>query len=255
MKLVFLLEGTNMKYRTIFMPITLASLLGLATIPLAHSAPSTKVMTATTQTEMTPQDALQRLKDGNKRFTEGKMKNRDLLMQTNATAASQHPVAVVLSCLDSRTAPDIIFDQGIGDIFVARIAGNIQNDDILGSMEFATKLMGAKLIVVIGHTSCGAMRGACQNAQLGHLTGLLQKIKPAVQQATSENKTKDCNDAKFIDQIAKDNVILVLKQIRMRSPIIDQLIKEGQVGIVGGIQDVSTGVVTFFDDQNIMPTE
>src|SRR5262245_8408587 len=169
-----------MKYKGIYKLVMLFSLLGLTTITLAQNPPSTKVMTASTQSELTPQAALQRLKDGNKRFTEGKMKNRDLLMQANATSASQHPVAVVLSCLDSRTAPDIIFDQGIGDIFVARIAGNIQNDDILGSMEFGTKLMGAKLIAVIGHTSCGVMRGFCENAQLGHLTGVLQKIKEDV---------------------------------------------------------------------------
>jgi carbonic anhydrase len=240
-----------MKYNIGYKLMVLTTLLGLANIAFAQNTPFTKVMTKTTQTEMTPQDVLQRLKEGNKRFAEGKMKNRDLLIQANSTAASQHPVAVVLSCLDSRTAPDIIFDQGIGDIFVARIAGNIQNDDILGSMEFATKLMGAKLIVVIGHNSCGAMRGSCENAELGHLTGVLQKIKPAVIQATAESKTKDCNDAAFIDQIAKDNVILVLKQIRMRSPIIDQLIKEGKVGIVGGKQDITTGVVTFFDDESL----
>lgn len=244
-----------MKSNRIYKLIALASLLSLVTPTLLaqNTQTTTTVMTATKQTEMTPQDAFQRLKDGNKRFIEGRMKNRDLLTQANATSASQHPVAVVLSCLDSRTAPDIIFDQGIGDIFVARIAGNIQNDDILGSMEFGTKLMGAKLIAVIGHTRCGAMRGSCENAKLGHLTGVLQKIQPAVQQATKENKTKDCNKATFIDQIAKDNVMLVINQIRMRSPIIDKLIKEGKVGIVGGMQDIATGAVTFFDDQSIMP--
>lgn len=233
--------------------VLLICLTNLASVTLAQSEPHTKVMTPQTRAEMTPQDVLQRLKDGNKRFAEGQMKNRDLLVQANATAASQHPVAVVLSCLDSRTAPDIIFDQGIGDIFVARIAGNIQNDDILGSMEFATKLMGAKLIAVVGHTSCGAMVGSCQNAKLGHLTGVLQKINPAVQQAATQNHAKDCNDAAFINQVAKDNVLLVIKQIRTRSPTIDKLIKEGKVGIVGGMQDISTGTVTFFDDQSIMP--
>lgn len=243
-----------MKCKGMFKLALLTCLLGLSTISIAQNTqPHTKVMTATTQAEMTPQQVLQRLKDGNLRFTEGKMKNRDLLIQTNTTSGSQHPVAVVLSCLDSRTSPDIIFDQGIGDVFVARIAGNIQNDDILGSMEFGTKLMGAKLIVVVGHTSCGAMRGSCDNAKLGHLTSLLQKIQPAVQQAAKETGTKDCNNAAFIDQIAKDNVLLVMKQIKARSPILDKLIKEGKVGIVGGMQDISTGAVTFFDDQGIMP--
>jgi carbonic anhydrase len=202
---------------------------------------------------MTPQQALQRLKEGNLRFTQGKMKNRDLLVQARSTAAKQHPVVVTLSCLDSRTPPEIIFDQGLGDLFSARIAGNIQNDDILGSMEFATKLMGAKLVAVIGHTSCGAMSGACQHAKLGHLTDLLQKINPAVEQASKESHTKDCSNAEFIDQIAKDNVLLTIKQIRERSPILDQLIKEGKIGIVGGMQDISTGAVTFFEDQSVMP--
>lgn len=243
-----------MRYDGTFKVIMLAILLGFTTMVLAQNIqPHKNVMTATRQVEMTPQAVLQRLKDGNQRFVEGKMKNRDLLAQANATAGSQHPVAVVLSCLDSRTAPDIVFDQGIGDIFVARIAGNIQNNDILGSMEFGTKLMGAKLIAVIGHTSCGAMRGSCENAKLGHLTGVLQKIQPAVQQTAKENGTKDCNNASFIDQIARYNVMLVIKKIRKESPIIDQLIKEGKVGIVGGIQDISTGSVTFFDDQSVMP--
>lgn len=243
-----------MNYKGLFKLALLTSMLSLSTLSIAQNTkPHTAVMTATTQAEMTPQQVLQRLKDGNQRFTEGKMKNRDLLIQTNTTASAQHPVAVVLSCLDSRTAPDIIFDQGIGDIFVARIAGNIQNDDILGSMEFSTQLMGAKLIVVVGHTRCGAIRGSCENAKLGHLTALLQKIQPAVQQASKEAKTKDCSNAAFIDQIAKDNVLLVMKQIRARSPILDKLIKEGKIGIVGGMQDITTGVVTFFDDQSIMP--
>jgi len=250
----FLLKGLDMKYKGISKLALLTCMLALTSVTLAQNTqPHTGVMTASIQSEMTPQQALQRLKDGNQRFVESKMKNRDLLTQASATASSQHPIAVVLSCLDSRTSPEIIFDQGIGDIFVARIAGNIQNDDILGSMEFGTKLMGAKLIAVVGHTSCGAMRGSCEKAQLGHLTGVLQKIYPAVQQAAKESKTKDCTNATYIDQIAKDNVLLVMKQIRMRSPVLDNLIKEGKIGIIGGMQDVSTGVVTFFDDQSIMP--
>lgn len=243
-----------MIYSKIYRLVLIMCIFGLSNFAIAENTPpSTSVMTAASQAEMTPQEALQRLKDGNLRFTQGKMKNRDLLSQVSATAEAQHPVIVALSCLDSRTPPEIIFDQGLGDVFSARIAGNVQNDDILGSMEFGTKLMGAKLIVVVGHTSCGAMVGACQNAKLGHLTGLLQKIHPAVVQATKESKTKDCNNAAYIDQIAKDNVLLVMKQIRARSPIIDKLIKEGKIGIVGGMQDLATGVVTFFDEQSMMP--
>ena len=178
------------------------------------------------------------------------MKNRDLLVQANGTASKQHPVAVVLNCMDSRTSPEIIFDQGIGDVFAIRIAGNIQNDDILGSMEFGTQLAGAKLIAVIGHTSCGAIRGACQQAKLGNLTALLQKIQPAVTQASKEQNTHDCTNAAYIDQIAKDNVSLVIKQIKAHSPTVAKLIKEGKIDIVGGIQDLATGEVTSFDSQS-----
>jgi carbonic anhydrase len=241
-------------YARIYGLAILSCILGFGSIAIAaNTQPHTAVMTAVRQTEMTPQQALQRLREGNQRFAEGKMKNRDLLIQAQSTAGAQHPFVVALSCLDSRTSPEIIFDQGIGDVFVARIAGNIQNDDILGSMEFATQLSGSKLIAVIGHTSCGAIRGACSGAKLGYLTGLLKKIDPAVKQAAKESKTSDCSDSNYIDQIAKDNVLLVMKQIRMRSPVIDKLIKEGKIGIVGGMQDLATGAVTFFDDQNIMP--
>ncbi|MEO8400181.1 MAG: carbonic anhydrase family protein [Gammaproteobacteria bacterium] len=235
--------------------IFIACVLGVTNLVLAKDTQSlyTAVMTAERQETMTPQQALQRLKDGNQRFMDGKMKRRDLLAQSNATASKQYPVVVVLNCIDSRAPTEIIFDQGVGDVFATRIAGNVQNDDVLGSMEFGTKLAGAKLIAVIGHTSCGAIRGACQQVKLGHLTGLLQKIQPAVKQAAKEEGTNDCDNAVFINQIAKDNVLLVMKQIQSRSPVMSKLIKEGKLGIVGGMQDISTGKVTFFDDQSIMP--
>jgi len=246
-----------MKFTNAYKLVLMASLFGLANIALADETQQahTAVMTSETQSALSPQQVFQRLKDGNQRFMDGTMKNRDLLVQANTTAAGQHPVAVVLNCMDARTPPEIIFDQGIGDIFATRVAGNIQNDDILGGMEFGTKLSGAKLIAVIGHTSCGAIRGACQQVKLGNLTGLLQKIQPAVKQATKENGTSDCTNAAFIDQIAKDNVLLVMKQIQARSPVISKLIKEGKIGIVGGMQDLSTGKITFFDDQSIMPKQ
>lgn len=246
-----------MKYRISYTFILIISMLGLVNIVLAEETQPlhTAVMTAEKQETMTPQQALQRLKEGNQRFLNGKMKNRDLLIQTSKTASTQHPVAVVLNCIDSRAPTEIIFDQGVGDVFATRVAGNIQNDDILGSMEFGTKLSGAKLIAVIGHTSCGAIRGACQQVKLGNLTRLLQKIQPAVKQAAKEEGTSDCTNAAFIDQIAKDNVLLVMKQIQAHSPVISKLIKEGKLGIVGGMQDLSTGKVTFFDDQSIMPKD
>lgn len=230
-------------------------LFGISTIGFAADQPQaqTTVMTAETQSAKTPKQALERLKAGNQRFVEGKMKNRNLLVQASSTATAQHPVVVVLNCIDSRTPPEIVFDQGIGDIFAVRVAGPVQNDDILGSMEFGTKVAGAKLIAVIGHTSCGAVRGACQQVKLGNLTGLLNKIQPAVKQAAKENSKGDCADNAYVDQIAKYNVVLVMKQIQKRSSVISKLIDEGQIGIVGGIQDLSTGKVTFFDEQGIMP--
>lgn len=240
-----------MKFTSFYKVILIGCIISLSNITFAQDTqaidqPHTAVMTSEKQENMSPQQVLQRLKDGNQRFMTGKMKNRDLLVQANGTASKQHPVAVVLNCMDSRTPPEIIFDQGIGDVFAIRIAGNIQNDDILGSMEFGTQLAGAKLIAVIGHTSCGAIRGACQQAKLGNLTALLQKIQPAVTQASKEQNTHDCTNAAYIDQIAKDNVLLVIKQIKTQSPTITKLIKEGKIDIVGGIQDLATGEVTFF---------
>lgn len=237
--------------------ILAACLLGFATISCADEATQLhdQVFNKDTQSSVTPEQALQRLKDGNERFTSGKMKNRDLLAQANQTAPAQHPIAVVLNCLDSRAAPEFIFDQGVGDIFVARVAGNIMNNDILGSMEFATQLAGAKLIAVIGHTNCGAVKGACQRAKLGHLTELLQKIQPAINQTTKAMGSRDCDKAEFIDEAAKNNVLLMIKQIQTRSPVISRLIKEGKLGIVGGIQDLATGKVTFLDAQAILPAK
>ena len=217
-----------------------------ADVSKVHSS----IITAEMQEAKTPEKVLQRLKEGNQRFVEGKLKNRDLLAQANSSASGQHPVAIILNCMDARSPPELVFDQGIGDIFVLRIAGNIQNDDILGSMEFGTQLVGAKLIAVIGHTNCGAMRGACQQAKLGHLTSLLQKIQPAVAKAAKEGKESDCSSNAFVDRIAKDNVRLVMEQLQSNSPVLNQLIQEGKLGIVGGIQDIATGKVTFFDEQN-----
>ncbi|STX81370.1 carbonic anhydrase [Legionella busanensis] len=221
------------------------SLLSLSTI--AQSSLHTDVMTAERQGAKTPDAVLQRLKEGNDRFVSRKLKNRDLLAQANATSVAQYPVAIVLNCMDARTPPEIVFDQGIGDIFAIRIGGNIQNSDILGSMEFGTQLMGAKLIAVIGHASCGAIRGACQEVQLGHLTALLNKIHPAVIQASRNNKTKDCSNSHFVDQIAEYNVRLVMNQIQTQSPLLSKLIKEGKIKVVGGMQDITTGKVNFFN--------
>jgi carbonic anhydrase len=203
-------------------------------------------MTKAAQSSITPQQALQKLQEGNARFVAGKAVKRDHLKQVKDTAKGQYPFASVVSCLDSRTSTEIIFDQGIGDVFNARIAGNIVNADILGSLEFASKVAGAKLIAVIGHTKCGAIKGACDDAKLGNLTGLIEKMKPAVA-ATKSGAGEDRsskNDA-FVDRVAETNVRQAIEQIRQNSPVLAEMEKAGQVMFVGGMYDLATGKVVF----------
>ena len=169
------------------------------------------------------------------------------------SAQKQFPFAVILNCMDSRGSPELIFDQGIGDIFAERLAGNIINSDILGGMEFGTKLMGAKLVVVLGHTSCAAIKGACENAKLGNLTQMLDKIKPAVRQVEEMTHNKNCEDPQLIDQIAANNVLVALEHIKKESPVLMRLLKAKKIGLVGGMHDLSTGKVIFFDDKAIIP--
>ena len=192
---------------------------------------------------MTPAQALERLQAGNDRFVNGKPLARNLPAEREATAAGQYPFAVVLSCLDSRCSSELVFDQGLGDLFNTRVAGNILNEDILGSMEFACKAAGAKLIAVIGHTKCGAVKGACTDVQLGNLTGLLAKIKPAVA-AVPADTANNLTDA-HLEAVAKENVKLVLAQIKERSPILTELIQSGKAGLVGGMYDLKSGRVIF----------
>jgi len=206
-----------------------------------------KTLTKEMQTAITPALALEILKDGNKRFVSNLKINRNLLQQANETSDGQHPFAVILSCIDSRTSAELIFDQGLGDVFSVRIAGNIVNEDILGSMEFGCKVAGAKIIVVLGHTKCGAIKGACDNVELGNLTSLISKIKPAVDQekATSDNRTS--SNANFVENVAELNVSLSVKNILLHSPIIAQMVKNEEIGIVGAIHDIKTGEVKFFE--------
>jgi len=196
---------------------------------------------------MTPEAALAELKAGNARFVSGHPIARNNQADVKATASGQYPYAVVLSCLDSRQPIEIVLDQGIGDIFSARIAGNVLNDDILGSMEFACKLSGSKLIAVIGHSNCGAIKGAIDDAQLGNLTGLLDKVKPAMDDVPSDVTPRTTKNSEYVDQVAEANVRLVMKQIRERSPVLREMIDSGQIKLVGGMYDLSTGKVTFFD--------
>ena len=206
-----------------------------------------KTLTKEMQSAITPSVALEILKDGNKRFVSNLKINRNLLQQANETSDGQHPFAVILSCIDSRTSAELIFDQGLGDVFSVRIAGNIVNEDILGSMEFGCKVAGAKIIVVLGHTKCGAVKGACDNVALGNLTGLISKIKPAVEQESVTSENRNSSNSAFVENVAELNVSLSVKNILLKSPIIADMVKNGDIGIVGGIHDITTGEVKFFE--------
>ena len=199
--------------------------------------------TEESQATMTPKKALQYLQEGNNRFVQNLKANRNLLGQVNETKDGQFPFAVVLSCIDSRVSAELVFDQGLGDIFSVRIAGNFVNEDILGSMEFACKIAGSKLIVVLGHTRCGAIMGAVNNVEMGNLTIMLQKIKPAVEAA--KKKIDDSDKAKFIQQVAQENVHEAIIQIKKRSPILNDMLSSGEIGVVGGMYNIETGVVLF----------
>jgi carbonic anhydrase len=207
-----------------------------------------KTLTKEMQAAITPTMALELLKEGNKRFVNNLKVNRNLLQQANETSDGQHPFAVILSCIDSRTSAELIFDQGLGDIFSVRIAGNILNEDILGSMEFGCKVAGAKMIVVLGHTKCGAVKGACDHVEMGNLTALLTKIRPAVDDEIETKSNRTSNNAQFVENVATINVKRTVKSIMERSPILKELIESGQVGIVGGTHDISSGVVNFYPE-------
>jgi carbonic anhydrase len=207
--------------------------------------------TKDTQSQLTPEIAKEILLEGNKRFVSNLKVNRNLLQQVNETAQGQYPFAIILSCIDSRTSAELIFDQGLGDIFSTRIAGNIVNEDILGSMEFACKVAGSKLIVVLGHTNCGAIKGACDQVELGHLTGLISKIKPSVEAVKSEGERNSKNMA-FVEKVAELNVVRMTEEIKKKSSILREMIDIGEIGIVGGMYNVETGVVEFYDNSNQM---
>ena len=215
--------------------------------------PKSKVTSATTQQTMSPNEALERLKEGNQRFLTNNMKQRDYLAQAKNASYGQFPWAVVLNCMDSRSVPELFFDQGLADLFTLRVAGNVLNEDILGSMEFATKAVGSRLIVVLGHSSCGAVVGACQGVNLGHLDHVLDKIKPHVTSTEKEMGIHDCAKPELIDAIAKSNALHVARQIQEQSPIIKELVSKGQLGIVAGIHDIKTGKVTFFEEGRLLP--
>ena len=213
----------------------------------AMVAAASQVQTKASQTAMTPQQALAQLRDGNARFVAGQPLVRNLPAQVKATADGQYPFAVVLSCLDSRQPIEIVLDQGLGDIFSARVAGNVLDDDILGSMEFACKVSGAKLIAVIGHSNCGAIKGAVDNVELGNLTGLLTKIKPAMDAVPAGVQPRTTKNYAFVEDVSESNVKLVMKEIRERSPILHEMLDTRQIELIGGMYDLTTGKVQFYD--------
>jgi carbonic anhydrase len=207
-----------------------------------------RTRTRETQFNLTPEQALDILKEGNARFVSNIKAHRDLLEQKNETRDSQFPFAAILSCIDSRTSAELIFDQGLGDIFSIRIAGNILNEDILGSMEFACKIAGSKLVVVLGHTKCGAIEGACQHIELGHITSLLSKIKPAIEKEKQISSNPDCSERDFIEKVAIHNVFLTVQKIREQSVLLSELEQLGEIRIIGGLYNIDSGKVVFYEE-------
>ncbi len=207
-----------------------------------------KAHTKETQAAMTPESSLQALKDGNQRFINASQLVRDLNAQVDATSMGQYPFATVLHCIDSRVSAEHVFDQGIGDLFSIRIAGNFVNEDILGSMEFACKLAGTKVLVVLGHTACGAVKGACDHARMGNLTTLINKIEPAVDavELPVDESMRNSSNIGFVNSVASKNVEMTLSNIRNKSEILNQMESSGDLIIIGGMYDIADGKVTFY---------
>lgn len=215
-----------------------------------------KTLTKEMQSSITPRKALEILEKGNNRFVNNIKLHRDLLEQVNETRDGQWPFATILSCIDSRTSAELIFDQGLGDIFNIRIAGNIANTDILGSMEFACKIAGSKLIVVLGHTKCGAVKGACDHVEMGNLTELLSKLQPSVyEEKETEVSLRNSANSNFVENVSSINVRRTVKNIIERSYIIEQMVENGEIGIVGAMYDVETGTVEFYKNVEFIKDE
>ena len=209
-----------------------------------------KAHTSVTQSSISPLQAIEFLKEGNERFVNNLKANRDLLQQANETRDGQWPFAVILSCIDSRTSAELIFDQGLGDIFSIRIAGNVVNTDIIGSLEFACKVSGSKLIVVLGHSKCGAIKGACDHVEMGNLTELLSKIQPAVyeEDSTGDKAKRNSKNPEFVENVATINIRRSVKAIVNRSYILEQMIEAGEIAIIGAKHNLDTGQVEFLED-------
>lgn len=199
------------------------------------------------QSAMRPQTVLQMLREGNYRFSNNLSKHKNLLQQVSETRDGQYPLATVLNCIDSRAPTELIFDQGVGTLFGLRVAGSVINEDVLGSMEFSCGVAGSKLIVVLGHTKCGAVKGACDGVKMGNLTQLLDKIRPSVERERSVTENRNSSNGQFVDKVAALHVHTSLDTIKKKSPLLRGLVEEGKIGLVGGMYDVNTGLVSFFD--------
>lgn len=237
-----------MKHTRILLPVLVAGL--LSTTAWAHtgkksSGTQKEVVTKTMQQQLSPAQVLEQLKEGNKRFASGKSTDYDYTAAVKQTADGQYPTAVILSCLDSRTSSELIFDQNLGSVFNARIAGNFVNDDILGSMEFACKVAGAKVILVTGHSKCGAIKGACDHVQMGNLTHVINEITPAVEKTKTSGERTSKNDV-FVEAVAKENVLMAIREIREKSPILKEMEDKGELIIAGAMYDLNTGLADFY---------
>ena len=238
-----------MNFKNTYLTLAILLLVSSQTLTpnLAAAGNPSMAMTREAQQAVTPDEALAMLKRGNQRFLQDKMVNRDYAAQVKQTSRGQFPFASIVSCLDSRIPPAIVFDRGVGDLFVARLAGNFVNDDTLGSLEFASKLAGSKLIIVMGHTECGAVKGACDGAQLGLLTATLANINPAVNAVQGNYKPRSSKNPEFVQAVAEKNVHLTMQKLRDRSIVLREMIDSGEVGLVGAMYDVASGQVSFYD--------
>lgn len=225
--------------------VTIAILVTVISCSTTPKPAVEKVLTAEEQEKLTPDSVIQALKDGNKRFAEGEMTVRDHTQQVRASVKGQFPKAIVLSCVDSRVPVEDVFDRGIGDLFVARVAGNFVNKDIIGSMEFATKVAGAKLILVMGHEHCGAVKAAINNVQLGSISSLVKAIKPAVRMSKNFEGEKTVENPDYVHHVCENNVVNTVNEIRKRSKIIKQLEKDKKIKIIGAIYNMDSGLVNF----------
>jgi len=241
-----IIENFKIEAQRKHIKLTIENLRGFGVLDPVENA---RALTYDTQQSLTPAKVLALLKEGNERFVNNLESNRNLLEQINDTRQGQFPIAIILSCMDSRTSVELIFDQGLGDVFSARVAGNVINDDILGSMEYACKLAGSKLIVVLGHSHCGAVKGACAHVELDHLSGLLHKIKPAVDAVQAEEAVEvTANHDGLVQKVADKNVQLTVEQIKSKSQVLNTMLKNGEIGIVGGMYNIETGKVQFYSD-------